>query len=47
MRDDGAWDMVATVGMVKTCLVSGHILKGEPIGFADRLNVDYEKDEQR
>lgn len=46
MGDDGAWGMMATVGMVKTWLVSGHILKVELIGFADRLNVDYERDEQ-
>lgn len=31
------------MGMVKTWLNSGHILKVEPIGFADRWNADYEK----
>lgn len=46
MGDDGVWGMVATVGMVKTWLVSVLILKVEPIRFADRLNVDCERDEK-
>lgn len=35
--------MTLAVRMVKIWLISGHILKVEPIGFADRSNVDCER----
>lgn len=47
MRDDRALGMTVPVGTVNTWLDSGHIVKVEPIGFADRLYVGHERKESR
>lgn len=47
MRDDGSLGMRVPVGIVNMWLDSGHIVKVEPIGFADRLYVGHEREESR
>lgn len=42
MRNDEASGIVVSMGMD-----SGHILKMEPVGFADRLDMDNEREKSR